>query len=285
LGSPAATGYESNNYLRLVVSGQSAVGNFGYVGQRVEDVRTFAGETVTVSFWAKAASGTPKIGVELGQWFGTGGSPSAEMQNAAGAVTISTSWTRYSLTYTLPTLSGKTLGTNGDHFLNLVMWCSAGSTYGTRSSNIGTQNNTFDIWGVQVERGSYATPFEVRVYQQELAMCQRYYYRINGRGAGIGFDHWGVPGAVAATNNANRFGMILPVVPRRIITISDFSSTGLQVYDGGGPYALTITSLYHAGNSTSIGFDGTGTGLAAGRPCIPLFSNTGTPYIAINVEL
>jgi len=59
------------------------------------------------------------------------------------------------------------------------LWTSAGSTFNSRLNSIGIQNNTFDFWGVQVERGSYATPFEQRPIGTELALCQRYYETVN----------------------------------------------------------------------------------------------------------
>ena len=39
-------------------------------------------------------------------------------------------------------------------------------------------SNTFQLTGFQVETGDTATPFEHRSFGEELALCQRYYYRL-----------------------------------------------------------------------------------------------------------
>jgi hypothetical protein len=172
--------YQPEKYARLVTSGQSAASDYGLLTQHMEDVRTFAGGTVTVSFWAKAATSTlaspAKIAVELSQNFGSGGSPSSAVTTYAGQATLTTSWARYSLTVAVPSISGKTIGTTANtSSLSMNLWASAGSSLNARTGTLGIQSNTFDIWGVQVERGGYATSFEERPFPQELAMCQRYY--------------------------------------------------------------------------------------------------------------
>jgi len=43
-----------------------------------------------------------------------------------------------------------------------------------------TLNNYVELTGVQVEKGTIATPFEFRPYAIELQLCQRYYYRTTG---------------------------------------------------------------------------------------------------------
>ena len=49
-----------------------------------------------------------------------------------------------------------------------------------------TNDATFELTGVQFELGSVATPFEHRSFGDELARCQRYYYRhATGNTAGI----------------------------------------------------------------------------------------------------
>jgi hypothetical protein len=172
-GDAPVAGYESANFIRCVTSGQSAAGAAAQLAQPIENVRTFAGQTVTISFWAKAATGTPKIGIELAQTFGSGGSSS--VFSAVGAVTISTSWVRYSATYAVPSISGKTIGSSS--FLGVNLWTSAGTTFATRASSIGIQSATIDIWGIQLEAGSVATPFQTATgaFASELALCRRYY--------------------------------------------------------------------------------------------------------------
>ena len=129
--------------------------------QPIEDVRTFAGQTVTISFWAKAdASRT--IDTKFRQIFGTGGS--SFVDSATQNHSLTTSWQRFTHTLTVPSISGKTIGTNAPS-LQLKFNFPVGVT------------QTIDIWGVQVEKGSVATPFEQRPIGTELALCQRYYYR------------------------------------------------------------------------------------------------------------
>jgi len=178
VGSPAATGYEATNFCRMVTASQSGTGHFAILRQHIEDVRTLANSTITVSFWAKASSGTPKVAVEVVQSFGSGGSPSADVNTYIAQVTLSTSWARYSVTGTVPNINGKTIGTTANtSALVAHLWVSAGSDFNSRTGSMGIQNNTFDFWGVQVERGSVATPFEQRPIGAELALCQRYYFR------------------------------------------------------------------------------------------------------------
>jgi hypothetical protein len=166
---------EPTYFCRTVVTSVAGAGNYALLLQRIEDVRTFAGQQVTVSFWAKVDA-TKNISVELSQDFGTGGSPSAVV-NGLGVtkVSIGTSWQKVTVTTTLPSISGKTLGTDNNNNLGIVIWFDSGSTFNARNDSLGQQSGTFEIAQVQVERGPVATPFERRPIGQELALCQRYY--------------------------------------------------------------------------------------------------------------
>jgi hypothetical protein len=218
--------------------------------QKIEDVRTFAGQTITISFWAKAASGTPKVVVETEQFFGTGGSPSANVTSYAGQVTLSTSWNRYSVSLTVPSISGKTIGTTANtSFIELNLWTSAGTDFNARTGSLGIQSTTIDFWGVQVEKGTTATPFEYRPIGTELALCQRYYVsescRINGY-----TDQAGTPGTV------RYFSVWLPVTMREAPTSGNISGTtaagAATVYST--PTARQISFSRTVGSS-SIGTD------------------------------
>lgn len=173
----AAVGDESAKYqLTYVCTGSGGAGDFQQLVQKIEDVRRLANQTVTVSFWAVATSGTPKLGANIYQSFGTGGSPSAGVQGTGQSVTLSTTWARYSLTFSVPSASGKTLGTTaGTDFTQLSFWFSTGSTYATASGTVGNQSATFTLWGVQLEVGSVATALDKPDLAPEKANCQRFY--------------------------------------------------------------------------------------------------------------
>jgi hypothetical protein len=261
-GTAPVAGYEGKTYLRCAISSQTLTTAGVETYQTIEDVRSFAGQTITVSFWAKATSGTPKIALELYQNFGSGGSPSTAVSTPAGTVTISTSWTRYSITASVPSISGKTIGTNPDGYLGINLWYSAGSTFATRASSIGIQNNTFDLWGVQVESGSTATSFQTATgtKQGELAACQRYFTISTYGGEYIGGCY-----STTAVALSTRFPVSMRVAPTA--TYSTNYTNAINVIGSGAktPTAYTTTSI------STDGVNFTATGMAAlviGTPAI-----------------
>ena len=165
LGSPPVSGYETAYFHRFNQSVAGSSGTYNLLQQRIEDVRTFAGQTVTVTFWAKAASAFTMPSLTWQQNFGTGGSPSSgPSTNIATNIAITTSWTKYTYTVVVPSISGYTIGTTTPGFLGLRFFLPLNSTF------------TFDLWGVQLEQNFQPTPFEQRPIGVELALCQRYYY-------------------------------------------------------------------------------------------------------------
>ena len=163
-------------FTQCAVTSVASAGNFTVIRQKIEDVRLLAGQTITVSFWAKAATGTPSIGVSVTQSFGSGGSPSTAVPSTGQAQVITTTWTKYSKTFSIPSINGKTIGTDANtSFTQLNIWLDAGSTFNTESGSIGQSSKTVSIAQVQLEIGSVSTPFEFRPIQIETALCQRYY--------------------------------------------------------------------------------------------------------------
>jgi hypothetical protein len=180
IGDEAAICTLQNNF-----TGNAAAGAYNALLQRIESVRRLANKTVTVSFWARATSGTPKLGVGIGQLFGTGGTPSASVVvNGQSTSALTTTMTRYSFTFSLPSISGKTLGTNNDDSTQLAFYYSSGSTNNVAAGNIGVQSGIVQIWGVQLEVGSAATAFEKVDLADDYNRCRRYYQ------VGYGVARW-----------------------------------------------------------------------------------------------
>jgi len=133
--------------------------------QRIEDVYTFAGETVTLSFYAKYTSNAPTdFDVQIFQYFGSGGSTSV-LTTAATGQTLTTSWQKFTYTISVPSISGKTVGSG---------------SYLTIRPVINTNNETFDyqLAQVQLEKGSVATDFEMQQPGDILLQCRRYFHKV-----------------------------------------------------------------------------------------------------------
>ena len=164
-----------------------------YVIQNIEGTNvpdlgwgTVNAKTVTLSFWVRSSlTGT----------FGGSLRNSAANRAYPFTYTISSAdtWEQKSVTIAGDT-SGTWLTTNGigiqisfglgvgpDRSGTAGAWAASNLQSATGAvSVIGTLNATWYITGVQLEVGSVATPFERRPYGMELALCQRYYYKIIG---------------------------------------------------------------------------------------------------------
>jgi hypothetical protein len=172
-------------YLRQTVSGQSAAGHAARSQQPIEGVRSYAGETITVLGWARRSSGSGNMTIEGDQFFGTGGSPSATVTAISPTtITLTTLWTPFAAVLTVPSIAGKTLGSDGNDSLSVYFWTSAGSDFNARTNSLGLQTIGVDLWGIHIKRGTHtaaATEFyKAPELESELARCQRYYCKVNG---------------------------------------------------------------------------------------------------------
>jgi len=281
--APIAT-YEGRTFVQGITATQSAAGDYAIITQRIEDVTRYAGTTVTISFFAKANTGTPKIGVEVKQNFGSGGSPSATVSIPAGASTLTTSFARYSVSVAIPSISGKTLGTTANtSYLELNLWTSAGATYATPASSIGIQNFTASIWGVQLEYASAATYFTTATgtLPGELAACQRYYYRIGNSGVAY------VSFSMAVANSTTQASTVIqhPVAMRIAPTTLDFSNIAFENYLG-SQYTLSSVVISSATTSTITSrVQGTISGATAGHGGYYNAQNSTSGFMAVSAEL
>ena len=171
---------EPEYYYRNAVTSVAGAGNYSLHYQKIEGVRTLAGKTATFTFWAKADA-AKDIVVEFEQDFGSGGSPSAEV-NGLGVTTCSltTSWQKFSFTVNLPSIAGKTIGSNGDDKVFVIFWFDAGSDFNSRTNSLGQQSGTFDIARVSLVEGDATgetDPFSPRHIGQEMLLCFRYYQK------------------------------------------------------------------------------------------------------------
>ena len=213
-------------FMRNVVTSIAGAGNYAVMYQRIEGVQTFSGKSVTLSFWAKADA-AKNIAVEFVQHFGSGGTPSAEVTGiSTQLINLTTSWEKYTVTVTQPSVSGKTLGTDGNSWMSAIFWFDAGSNNDARAASLGQQSGTFDIAQVQIEEGTASTPFEMRPIGMELSLCERYYQNLGSF----------YPGHINTGNTtALRFVVPFSVLMRASPTVTFSSVTsGFSVSNVGG---------------------------------------------------
>ena len=271
-GTAPVSGYESQYYFRYNQSVAGTGGTLNRFYTKLEDVRTFAGQTVTLSFWAKADAART-LTAAVSQNFGSGGSGSVAT-SFSGSASATTAWTRFSFTLAIPSISGKTVGTSS--YLEI---------------DIDFPNNTtqtIDIWGVQVEAGSVATPFTTATgtLQGELAACQRYYYRATSAG-----NVYTVFGSGYSDNTTSVLCFVaLPVYLRTFPTSADYANLAFQ--DGSPGAIFTFSAITGFGGSGAaanngfINFQLTGlTGLTANRPGRLLANNSLSGYLGFSAEL
>jgi hypothetical protein len=264
-GTAPVAGYEGSFFGRLSTGGN---GNFSMFAQKIEDVRTFAGQTVTVSFWMKT-SAAKTFSVLLRQDFGSGGS---SIVDQLSSYTTTTSWARYSLTFNLASISGKTIGTNSNLLLQLASYSAQ------------TGNFTVDVWGVQVEAGSVATAFQTATgtIQGEYAACRRYYRRTSANGT----NQYSVVAQGSASNTTNGAMMVPFDVSMRIApTVVDYST--LRLADGVGAWTITAVAIDTNLISADYGFINctVASGLTQYRPLFIQCNASASAYLGFSAEL
>jgi len=247
------------------VSGGS---NFGFV-TRLEDTEKYIG-THVLSFYAK---GTNPTGGECAcrflQRFGSGGSSQVINDPTNATFTVTSEWQRFEISVTLPSVSGKTLGTG--RYLQIQITQPNGDS--------GTDTFTLDITGVQFEAGNVATPFEHRSYGEELALCQRYYY-LAMDSANEGNTH-GPIGCNYRSNNA-RIVWFYPQNMRSAPSLT-FSGT-LSIYSNDQSDEATSFNL-NPGNNKYAQLSNDQISATAGHACFTYAPSSDAVKIEFDAEL
>jgi hypothetical protein len=173
----------------------------------------------------------------------------------------------------LPSISGKTIGTG-----SFIEPCFV-------TVNNFTSSATIDYWGVQVEYGSKATPFQTASGgspQAELAMCQRYYYRADGASnQRVGAGHY---------INTTSARIIIPMKQTMRVTPSFTASSAAQWVAGGsaGGDPTPSTLVTDTSNTDNVVLNATNTGtsiyVANGYGTL-LKSLSASQYLEFSAEL
>lgn len=273
-GEAPVAGYEGKYYIRTVINTNAQNYESGF---RVEDVRTLAGQTATLSFWARSTVGAAPLGYAIFQNFGTGGSPSGMVQatqlTGSGPYTPTSGWQRYSYTFSIPSIAGKTIGTNNDSYL-LVRPFQFATT---------ATNTSVDLWGVQLEAGPVATAFTTATGnpQSELAACQRYYYRVNSS-----LDSYVTFGLGWVDTSTQAYYTIpMPVTLRGNPNIAFSAANTFLAGIPGGSLTGTATATNTLGSQLPVVRLTVASGLTPGNATRLLANGTSNAYIEFSAEL
>jgi hypothetical protein len=149
------------------------------------------------------------------------------------------------------------------------------------TSVVGTSGATWYVTGVQLEKGFTATNFDVLPYGTELALCQRYYWKV----AGDNSDYPSVGSGVIQNANGGRVYVKHPVSMR---TYPTFSYGGTLNIDNGGFVQAAVTSIsgsYEGLDTSMLDFAASAGGLTTGRGCIVYCTNASTNFLQASAEL
>jgi hypothetical protein len=230
-----------SNAFQLATTSTTA-GNW-YISQSLEtrDVVRFQGQAVTVSFWYRIPTNFTQVWTPYLFWTTsidtaiTNSSSPAPNTAGSGTMPNTTAWTYTSFQASVP-VSAEALSVMFVTFLNVV------------------NGATIQITGVQLEKGSVATPYEILPYATELALCQRYYQKSYQQGdyAGTVTSTNGII-AVSAVNvdsiAGTRFNVPMRATPGTTTIYSTAGTAGKATVFNGGADTSAITTTY----ATNVG--------------------------------
>ena len=289
---------QSNAYKLDVTtaSGSLSAGHYQMISYRFEgqdlqqlEKGTSNAKPVTLQFWVKS----PKTGVHIVELIDQ--SNSSRHINKSYTVSSANTWQKVVITFEGDT-TGAITNDNSRRF-DLNFWLMAGSTWTSGSLQtswgsvtnankavgqvnvVDSTSNDFYLTGVQLEVGSQATAFEHRSLAEELALCQRYYYKhVDGNGQDIGVG-------MMYNTTLCAFSVKFPVSMRAGPTLDYVSSTdAYTIYRNATSDAFTSMGIVRSHTNSAAIDTSTGTSGNEGVGTI-LATNTSSGYIAFSSEL
>jgi hypothetical protein len=166
----------------------------------------------------------------------------------------------------------------GSNYAGTVNQWGSSQKYGTANqvNNYDSTSNSMQFTGVQLEVGSVATSFEHRSYGEELALCQRYFWRTTGS------DYNGVGAGYVRTSSAVRFYIPNPVEMRANGTMS--KSGALRCASGASTIDMTTLNAAWTGIRGNM-CEFAQSGLTTGHGAILHHQNNTSNYLQIDAEL
>jgi len=227
-------------YSRTVCTASAGVGDLCSKQIRFEDVRRFSGKAMTFIIYAREASGLD-FSIETAQHFGTGGSPSSSVRGiTVDKFTLSSSWDKYIVNVTFPSISGKTIGTNNNSYSEVLIYFGAGSNYNALTDSLGHQSGTFDLSYRFMIEGTYTSITDIpQTYDPtaDYLACLRHYQK--------SYNDNIFAGASGSTTGWTRFSS------GTTTTNSIFNTTFLKVPIYNSPSA-SLTTYDLLGNSGKV---------------------------------
>lgn len=276
---PAGAGFP---YSLSVTTTTTGSGSVPLIEHRIEsfNVTDLAiNSTVTLSFWASQTGGT-LMPLVVGLFTPTTTVDVFSAQTAAAAglstPTLTGTMTNYTLTFTLTSAVTKGL---------CVRFTTSVTVLGT--------TGVFLLTGIQLEKGITASPFEFRPYSVELALCQRYYYKIvSPTAAVLGTTPVNsvFGSATAASTTAFQVPIPFPVTMRVAnYAISNSAASNFQVFAGTLIAVTGLTPLTDSYSPSMAILSGTvASGLTAAGSYLfktNALTSTTTAYIDFSCDL